>query len=48
MKAHEEKLRLLQEKISILEAGEINDDDALTLIDECIKLAGECAEAEET
>jgi hypothetical protein len=33
----------LKEKLAVLEAGEIGDDEALALIDECIKLAGECA-----
>jgi hypothetical protein len=33
----------LREKLAVLEAGEIGDDEALDLIDECIRLAGECA-----
>jgi hypothetical protein len=39
----ESVMRELKEKLAVLEAGEIGDDEALELIDECIKLAGECA-----
>ncbi|MFA5867855.1 MAG: hypothetical protein WC891_07855 [Actinomycetota bacterium] len=46
MKAKDEREDIMQElrqKLAILEAGEIGDDEALELIDECIRLAGECA-----
>lgn len=33
----------LREKLTVLETGEIGDDEAIKLIDECIRLAGECA-----
>jgi hypothetical protein len=39
----EVKMTMLKEKLAVLEAGEINDDEALKLIDECIELAGECS-----
>jgi hypothetical protein len=39
----ENTMRELREKLAVLEAGEIGDEEALELIDECIKLAGECA-----
>lgn len=39
----EGKMTELKEKLAVLETGEISDDEALVLIDECIKLAGECS-----
>ncbi len=39
----EDIMQELKEKLAILEAGDIGDDEALELIDECIRLAGECA-----
>ncbi len=46
MKSKDERediMKELREKLAVLEAGEIGDDEALELIDECIRLAGECA-----
>lgn len=37
------KMTMLKEKLAVLETGDINDDEALQLIDECIELAGECS-----